>query len=158
MKRALFKCGAVFLLSCALIGAPIVTAKTTKKAPAKKAAAKAGPKWLTSHREALALAKKTGKPILIDFNAVWCEPCHMMERDVFQKSMFTPEAKRWILLSIDAEKHTELASHYKIDGFPTLMALSHRGRPLTRQDGYGGPGYTMNWIKAAYKKAQKFKK
>lgn len=153
MKHLILKFGMAALLSSALLS-PSSFAKTTK--PAKKAPAKStAPKWLTSHKDALAQAKKTGKPILIDFSAVWCAPCHMMENEVFKKASFAPEGKKWVLLKIDVDKHPDLASHYNAESLPMLVALTPKGRPASRQPGYGGYNYTMNWVKSAYKKAKK---
>lgn len=154
MKQTMFKWGLLALLGTALLGVPLV-AKTTKKAPAKKVAKSAAPKWLTSHKEALAQAKKTGKPILIDFNATWCGPCHMMEDEVFKKASFAPEGKKWVLLSVDVDKHPDLAQHYDASSLPLLVALNSKGKTISRQPGYGGYDYTMNWVKSSYKKAKK---
>lgn len=152
MKNLIMKYGLAALLSSALLS-PVGFAKTapTKKAPAKSA----GVKWLTSHKDALAQAKKTGKPILIDFNAVWCGPCHMMENEVFKKASFAPEGKKWVLLKIDVDKHPDLASHYNAESLPMLVALNSKGRIVSRQPGYGGYDYTMKWVKGSYQKARK---
>lgn len=155
MKRTIVKWGIMALLGANLATAPGVFAKTSPKAPAKKAAKATAPRWLTSHKEALTQAKKTGKPILIDFNAVWCGPCHMMEDEVFKKAGFAAEAKKWILLNIDVDKHPDLAQHYDASSLPMLVALTPKGKSASRQPGYGGYDYTMNWIKSAYKKAKK---
>ena len=159
MKQTIFKGILLTTLGAALASAPAVIAKSTQKAPAKKAPAKttkaATPKWLTSHKDALAEAKKTGKPILIDLNATWCGPCHMMEDEVFKKAAFAPEAKKWVLLSIDVDKHPDMAKHYDADSLPMLVVLDSKGRSAARQPGYGGYDYTMKFIKDAYKKAKK---
>ena len=153
MKNLILKSGIAALLGSALLS-PMGFAKTAK--PSKKAPAKsAGVKWLTSHKDALAQAKKSGKPVLIDFNAVWCGPCHMMENEVFKKASFAPEGKKWVLLKIDVDKHPDLASHYNAESLPMLVALNSKGRIVSRQPGYGGYDYTMKWVKGSYQKARK---
>jgi protein disulfide-isomerase len=156
MRHLILKFGMAALLGSALLSPTgfAKTAKPSKKTPAKSAA----PKWLTSHKQALALAKKTGKPILINFGAVWCGPCHMMEDEVFKKASFAPEGKKWVLLKIDMDKHPDLASHYNAQILPTLVALTPKGRPASLQRGYPmykGYNQIMIWIKRAYKKAKK---
>ena len=154
MRKTIFKLGMAALLGGALLNVPAVTAKPTKKAPAKKTKT-ATPKWLTSYKDAIAQSKKTGKPILMDFNATWCGPCHMLEDEVFKKPSFTAEAKNWVLLSVDIDKHPDLAEHYSAESIPLLVAVSPKGKTASRQPGYGGYDYTMKWIKDAYKKAKK---
>lgn len=142
-------------LVVALLGATLAAPPSSAK-PAKsvKRAKAATPKWLTSYKEALALAKKTKKPVLIDFNATWCGPCHMLDNEVFKKAAFSGEAKNWVLLKIDVDKHPDLSNFYSAQSIPLLVALSPKGKTASRQPGYGGPDFTMKWIKSAYKKAK----
>lgn len=154
MKQTIFKISTLAVLGLALVSTPAIIAKPAKKAPAKKAKAPA-PKWLTSYKEAVAQSKKTGKPILMDFNAVWCGPCHMLADEVFKNAGFVPESKKWVLLSVDVDKHPDLAQHFDASSLPLLVAVSPKGKIASRQPGYGGYDYTMNWVKSAYKKAKK---
>lgn len=39
--------------------------------------------WVSFSDEALAAARKTGKPTIIDFTAAWCVNCHVVERLVY---------------------------------------------------------------------------
>ena len=72
------------------------------------------------------------KPTFVDFSAEWCGPCKMM----------TPELKRFAgmhkdeirVLKIDVDKNPETASHFNIQGVPTLI-LFKQGKILWRQSG-----------------------
>ena len=72
------------------------------------------------------------KPVLVDFSAEWCGPCKMM----------APELKRFAgmhkdeirVLKIDVDKNPETASHFNIQGVPTLI-LFKQGKILWRQSG-----------------------
>lgn len=122
--------------------------------------------WLTNYDAALAQAKKDQKPLLIDFTGSdWCPPCKMMEKEVFSSSAFqTFAAKNLVLLKADFPKRTplsaeqqkaneELASKFKIEGFPTLVVMDGNGKELAREVGYqpGGADAVIGWINKAAK-------
>lgn len=118
-------------------------------------AAPAGPKWFHTRRTAMAEVKKTGRPLLIDVNAKWCGPCEVMKREVFESKKFAAEAKRWVLLSLDADAHPELTSFYGVRSFPTLVVLSPRGKVVASAAGYSGAAATLKFIANSWVKAKK---
>lgn len=116
--------------------------------------------WMTDYNAALALSKKTGKPILADFTGSdWCGWCIKLHKEVFDK----PEFKTWakknvILLELDyparkkqadalKKQNQGLAKKYEIQGYPTILFLNHKGEKLGEY-GYdqGGPAV---WTKKA---------
>ncbi len=109
--------------------------------------------WLTSLEEALKTARETGKPILIDFQADWCGPCHMMREQVFEAPIFKPEASRWVLLAIDVDKQPEIAAKYRASSLPMLLVLNSQGQPALFTSGYRNPEFTLEFLKAAHAKA-----
>lgn len=110
-------------------------------------------KWLTSYDEALKTAHETGKPILIDFQATWCGPCHKLHDEVFAAPIFKPEASRWVLLSVDVDEQQKLAIKYGVTSLPTLLALNSQGKPVLYTKGYSDPQSTLEYLRAAYAKA-----
>ena len=134
--------------------AAVILLSILPSANARPAAKAAKSNWFHSRRDALAQARKTGKPILVDVNTSWCGPCQMMKHEVFQKPSFAKEAARWILLDLDGDAHAELAGFYGVQGFPTLLALNSHGKVVTRQTGYGGPAATLQFLNRAYAKAK----
>lgn len=138
---------------CTFLSLPGITSLPAQARSVAKASAK--PVWFHSRNDALKQARKTGKPILVDFNTSWCGPCVIMKKEVFQKPPFAKEAARWVLLDVDGDKHAELANFYGVQGFPTLVVLDSRGKVIGKQVGYGGPDMTMKFIKSTYTKAKK---
>ena len=110
--------------------------------------------WMTDLRAALAKAKAEKKMVLLDFTGSdWCGWCIKFNQEVLSQSAFTDyAAKNFVLVEVDFPRKKELGAKlkkandalqdkYKIDGFPTLVALNSRGKEVGRQDGYlaGGP-------------------
>lgn len=124
------------------------------------AAALSAEGWLTDHAKAVALSKKTGKPILANFTGSdWCGWCIKLHKEVFGTKEFKDWAsKNVVLLELDyprSKKQTEamkkqntgLARKYEIRGFPTVLFLKPDGTILGRS-GYmdGGP---KPWVNSA---------
>lgn len=104
--------------------------------------------WYESYEKAMAEAKKTGKPVLVNFTGSdWCSWCIKMESQIFSTDTF----KDWseeniILLMIDfpskntqsarlARQNQWLKNKYQVRGLPTLLFLDEKGN-LLGQSGY----------------------
>ena len=72
------------------------------------------------------------KPVLVDFHAEWCGPCKMMAPELKKFAQNNKEAVR--VLKVDIDKNQPTASHYNIQGVPTLI-LFKNGKVLWRQSG-----------------------
>ncbi|QTN33376.1 thioredoxin family protein [Akkermansiaceae bacterium] len=98
--------------------------------------------WETDVEAAIALAKKDGKSVLLEFTGSdWCPPCIMMGKKVFSKPEFVKAAsKDFVLVHLDfpkgdkelAEKNQPHADKYEIEGFPTVILLDSEGKEFTR--------------------------
>jgi protein disulfide-isomerase len=115
--------------------------------------AQAQPDWLTNYDEAKTKAKSDNKFLLLDFTGSdWCGWCKRLNAEVFSKPQFQDyAAKNLVLVELDfprAKAQTEevkkqnmqLASQYRIEGFPTIVVLNADGRKIGEL-GYmeGGP-------------------
>lgn len=79
-------------------------------------------KNITSSNE-LQDAINTGKPVLVDFFAVWCPPCKMLGPILDELS---DEYKGKItFLKIDVDKFNDLATKYKISGIPDVRIFNN---------------------------------
>lgn len=110
--------------------------------------------WATDLPKALAQARAANKIVLLDFTGSdWCVWCMKFEDDVLSKSEFAAYARTNLELVLvdfpntknqsDALKknNDELQTKFKVDGFPTYVALNADGKEIGRQVGYlsGGP-------------------
>lgn len=125
--------------------------------------------WIEGYPQALAEAKKSGKPILADFTGSdWCGYCIALKKEVFD----TPAFKEWaaknvILLEIDfprrkaqaaeiKQQNEKLAQQFSIEGFPTILILDGEGKKVGEL-GYqeGGPEKWIAEFKKQYVAAKK---
>ena len=72
-------------------------------------------------------------PVLVDFGADWCPPCHMLEPIVDQLAVDYAAKMRVVSVNVDA--HPELQERYGIMGLPTLI-LFQNGQPVHHMMGY----------------------
>jgi len=72
-------------------------------------------------------------PVLVDFGAVWCGPCKMLDPIVDQLAQDWDGRVKVVKLDID--ENQELTIQYQVMGVPTLM-LFVKGKPVQRVTGY----------------------
>jgi thiol-disulfide isomerase/thioredoxin len=77
-------------------------------------------------------ASREHKPVLLDFWAIWCHPCAMMEHDVFPKPEVQAALGNYVFQHYDAEvgEGAKLAEQFHIVAYPTLLILSPDGEQI----------------------------
>jgi thioredoxin 1 len=73
------------------------------------------------------------QPVLVDFTAVWCGPCKMLDPVVTELAQdWDGKAK---VTKLDVDHNPNIAMQYQVMGVPTLM-LFVDGQPIERVTGY----------------------
>ena len=80
-------------------------------------------------------AEAEQKPLLMFFAADWCSFCRQMGDDVFTKPEFRALAERFVCVRVEAAKHPELCTQYRVADYPTLVLAAPDGTPLERVAG-----------------------
>lgn len=72
------------------------------------------------------------QPVLVDFHATWCGPCHTMAPILEEIKEEIGEKAR--IIKVDVDKNTKAAVHYGVRGVPTFI-LFRKGEVLWREAG-----------------------
>jgi putative thioredoxin len=84
------------------------------------------------------LERSSELPVLVDFWADWCQPCHMLA-PVIEKAVAAHEGKVE-LVKLDVEANKETAARFGVRGLPTAKSFSDGGSP---PDSRGTPPATV---------------
>ncbi len=84
--------------------------------------------------QAITEAKKTGKPILIDYYAKWCVACMEMDLQTLNDPKVMALMNNYSLIRADVtannQEISQLEAHYKIIAPPTMVFLDKQGNEL----------------------------
>ncbi len=101
-------------------------------------------------------ARSVKKPILYDFTAAWCPPCHLLDRDGWADSGVADLVNRAYapVRIVDREREdgknsdaiAELQRRYHVEAFPTLIVATADGTEIARAEGYRGRAFLVRFL------------
>ncbi len=90
--------------------------------------------WLADEAQALALAKREGRPVILDFWADWCIACRELDRTTWADPRVRAEASRFVAVKLDgsygSEAFAAASEKYGILGMPSVIFIDPRGREI----------------------------
>jgi thioredoxin-like negative regulator of GroEL len=110
----------------------VAVALTSLMAGWAQAAGEVPVSWLTDTGAATAAASESGKPMLIDVWAIWCEPCKLMEATTYRDERVVRTIGDFVPLKVDADANEAFLERYEVVAFPTTLFLDGAGREITR--------------------------
>ncbi|WP_175835003.1 thioredoxin family protein [Burkholderia anthina] len=86
---------------------------------------------------AFALARRTGKPLLLYWGAVWCPSCNQVKSTIFSQQAFKARSSFFVpvYLDGDTESAQKLGERFKVHGYPTMILFRPDGTEVTRLPG-----------------------
>ena len=85
------------------------------------------------------------KPVLVDFWADWCAPCHAIAPHLERVMSEMADVVDLVKVEVDEGENMKLAGQYKLRGFPTLM-LFVDGRERARFAGNRASHWIREWL------------
>ncbi|OGR46651.1 MAG: hypothetical protein A2X37_09870 [Elusimicrobia bacterium GWA2_66_18] len=88
--------------------------------------------------KALALARREGRLLFIDFYGIWCPPCNELEEHAYPDPSFQAAAADFVKIGLDADAEISFdwKARFKVGGYPTLIVADADLRELGRVVGY----------------------
>ena len=109
--------------------------------------------WEKDIDAALSTAREIRKPVMIDFTAAWCPPCHAMEDSTFSAPEVIEKSRAFITVRIDVDEQVEVAVKFDGNarkyggiGIPNILFLDADGGKLKHIVGYHGPEQLVSVI------------
>ena len=95
--------------------------------------------WIADINQAVALADRRDRFLLVDLYAEWCHWCKLLEREVFSTHRFKQFANQFVLLRVDTEdggQGTRFMERIGSPGLPTTLILDHGMVRVATVEGY----------------------
>lgn len=103
----------------------------------------------TSYPDALAEARRSGKPLLVFFSTDECIFCQQMQEEAFRDQQVVRLAGEFVCVRVESGESPEVCKDFHIEAYPTVQFVASDGIPLHRVLGKREPEVLASQMQAA---------
>jgi len=110
----------------------------------------------TFDEQALSATLRSGRPVMLDFTADWCAPCHELERFTFSDQRVKEATRGFRAFRVDLTKYQSPEAErwrreYAITGVPTVVFITPDGAEVlpARVEGFLPPSAFLERVRVA---------
>ncbi len=92
--------------------------------------------WLDNYDAALSVANKSDKLILIDFWAIWCRPCLVMDDKLWGLPEMKDLTDNFVCLRINVDFESRLVSLFNVTSIPRVILITTGGEKIWDKMGF----------------------
>ncbi len=140
----------VVLTSLAACSSGVKKADTTTQAPA--ALEQSAGFWQPWSDALFAQAKKEGRPVLLDLEAIWCHWCHVMDESTYRDPRVVKLlTEKFLAVKVDQDSRPDLSNRYEDYGWPATIIFSPDGQEIVKRAGNIPPDDMVKLLEAVAK-------
>ena len=106
--------------------------------------------WGSDLDEAKKKSRILGLPILIKFEADWCQPCQLLNKEFEQAQMFST-LEQVVPVVIDVDRQEEVAEKFDVTSIPRVILINDVDTVLADKMGFAPAGDWKTWIEESLK-------
>ncbi len=117
---------------------------------------KSGIVWEKYHTGILEEARVSGQPVILDFYADWCLPCHELDQFTYSDPRVVKALQYFRKIKVDAtsadaDETRDAIRRFDVLGVPTIIFLDEKGLEFSslRMNGFVGPEEFVNAVQSS---------
>ena len=105
-----------------------------------------GVRWVEGYEAAVAQAKASEKPLLVEFYADWCGPCRLMEATTFRDGKVVRRAESFVPVRVNIDQRRDLAVKFGVSSIPYVVVLAPGGEMKADAAGFHTAGQFLQFL------------